>query len=443
MDYKKCSAGLFQLIAILSLLTVLNGTAAAAGEDNVFQGFPEVSAQQLVDAVLSRNPDLPAMRAAEDAARARIEQAKALDDPVMSYSAAPQTAGQRGMDFGQILSVSQRLPWPGKLGLRGDAARLDSNAARERVEATRLSLVAATKVAHADWYFLHAAIRINGINRTLLREFRNIVEVKYSAGTASKQDALRAEVEVALLEHRDIVLERRRREVLVVLNTLLQRPPDAPVPPPSNLPGVTRLPDVVSLREAALEIHPDLRALEARVEASRRRVALAKRDFYPDIRVTASYNSLWNQGEKRFTVGAGINIPLQGKRRSIMDEARADVTRLDLEQRAKVSQILGEVQRAHDRVRESTHVLSLYRDRLRPLAEENLDAARSDYEAGSGDFLDLIDAEKNLMQTQLELERALADYHRHLATLERSVGGLQAFEITRVGLGSIGGRGGS
>jgi len=89
-----------------------------------------------------------------------------------------------------------------------------------------------------------------------------------------------------------------------------------------------------------------------------------------------------------------------------------------------VSQLMGEVQRAVDKVRESEHVLILYQNRLLPLAEENLEAAQSDYESGSGNFLDLISTEKNLMQTRLQREQALADYHRRLATLKHIVGGM-------------------
>lgn len=408
-------------------------TVMAAPVDDGFNRDPQLTSARLVDAVLNRNPDIPAMRAAWEAAQARIEQAGALEDPMMSYAFAPQTAGASGMDFGQKLSISQHLPWPGKRALRGNAARFESDAAHEGIEQTRLKLTEAAKSAFADWYFVHAAIRVNAINKSLLQEFRNIAEIKYSAGRASKQDALRAEVEVVLLEHRDIVLARRRGEVLAVLNTLLQRLPDAPLPPPAEVSKDIPLPAVEQLRTAAMEAHPALRALAARIQAGRSRVALAERDFYPDIQLSAGYNTLWNQEEKRLTVGAGINIPLQGKRRAAKDETRAGLLRLDMEHKGKVSQILGVVQQAYDRVRESAHVISLYRERLLPLAEENLQAAQSDYESGSGNFLDLIGAEKNLMLTQLQLEQARADYHRQLAALEHTVGGSKALHSVNSG----------
>jgi len=394
--------------AVVTLALSSGFSAQAAENDALFANAQILTTAQLITAVLKRNADIPAMQAAWQVAQARIEQADAFDDPRLSYQIAPQTLAQDHMDFGQSLSISQRLPWPGKRSLRAGAAQFEADASREGITRARLRLTEATQHSYADWYFVHAALRINRINQSLLSEFQNIAEIKYAAGRTSKQDVLRAEVEATLLEHRGIVLERQRREVLSRINTLLQRLPDAPLPQPGGLAEVSTLPAIVVLRRQALKNHPDLRALQSHLQASHRRLALSERDFYPDITLSAGYNSLWNQDDKRLTVGASINIPLRGKRN---------------DQKTKVAQIMDAVQRAYEQVRENVHVLKLYRDRLLPLAEENLAAAQSDYESGSGGFLDLISAEKNRIQTQLQLQRAQADYHRRLATLERAIGG--------------------
>ncbi len=412
-------------IALLGLAAVCQPLMATEA-DIPFANESSLISSRLVEAVLARNPDIPAMKAAWTAAKARITTAESFDDPMLSYSVAPQTIGVPGVDFGQKLAFSQRLPWPGKRDLRGDVARFEADAAFEGIEQARLKLTEVTQAAYADWYFVHAALRVNNVNRSLLQEFQNIAEIKYAVGRASRQDALRAEVEVTLLEHRDIVLERRRRDVLAQLNTLLQRLPDLPLPLPAELPETLSLPEVEQLRAFALEHHPALRVVTARLRASRQRERLVERDLYPDITLNAGYNTLWNQDEKRLTVGAAINIPLHGRRNAAKDEARAMIMYLDAEQQATISQVLGEVQRAYDRVRESAHIITLYRERLLPLAEENLQAAQSDYESGSGNFLDLISVEKNLMQTRLQLEQARTDYHRHLAALEHTVGGPKA-----------------
>jgi len=424
MVYETFQSGRRSLTGVAMILLVSFGnTAVLAADDNLFDKNRHLTSEQLVEAVSSNNPTLPALQAAWQAAQSRIEPAAALDDPVLSYTAAPRTAGEDNLDFGQKLELSQKLPCPGKRRLRGESAQHEAEAAREDIDTVRLKLAAASRSLFADWYFIHEAVRINRVNQDLLQEFRRIAETQYSTGRASKQDALRADVEFNLLKHRDIVLERERREILARVNTLLNRTPDAPLPPPASVAMPGALPDVATLRARALAARPELKALAAQIEALKTKTDLARREFYPDFNVRAGYNSLWDRDEKRLSVGVAINLPLdQSKRRAAEDEARARSKRAEWTLSDQAAEVAGEVQRAYDRVAESRHVLALYRDRLLPLAEENLDAAKTDYQSGHGDFLTLVTTEKNLHQTQLQAEQALADLHRRLAELQRAVG---------------------
>jgi outer membrane protein TolC len=419
-------------IAVLLVVLATGGRALAdSDEATLFTPDRLLTARQLVDAVLARNPTLPAMQAAWQAAQSRIESAAALDDPLLSYATAPRTARADNEDFGQKLELSQKLPWPGKRQLRGERARHEADAAQQDVETSRLKLSATARSLFADWYFIHEAIRINGINQTLLQEFRRIAEARYSTGQASKQDALRADVEFNLLEHRAIVLERQRRDSLARINTLLNRAPDEPVPLPAKLTEPGPLPGVQALRTRAVQMRPELKALAAHIQASESSIGLARRAFYPDFNLKAGYNSLWTEDDKRFTVGVDINLPLnRSKRRAVADAARAKAMQAQWRLTDEEAVVAGEVQRAYDRVEESRHVLTLYRDRLLPLAEENLSAAKADYQAGSGDFLSLLTTEKNLMQTRLQVGQAMAELHRQLAALQRAVGVLAPLTAT-------------
>lgn len=406
------------------LLTSSCSPAQAADEDTLFNYSERITPAQLVEAVLARNPDLSSTQAAWQASQARIAQASALDDPMLSYAVAPGTAGATGLDFGQKLEISQKIPWPGKLRLRSEIAEHEADAAHEDIGSLRLKLAAATKSAFADWHYIHEAIRINHINTNLLQEFRRIAEMRYSAGLASKQDALRADVEFTMLEHQAIVLERQRREIMARINTLLNRAPDRQLPLPSALSVAAKLPEAKMLRARALKTRPELRALSAHIRAAGTRTGLAQRDYYPDFKLTGGYNSLWNRHAKRFTVGISINLPFdQSKRHASVDEFRAEMQRVEWDKAGAMKQIEAEVQNDYDRVEESIHTLSLFRKRLLPLAKENMEVARLDYQSGNGDFLTLISAEKNLIRTELELEQTKAGYHKRLAELERVVGG--------------------
>ncbi|MGH8592586.1 MAG: TolC family protein, partial [Gammaproteobacteria bacterium] len=387
-------------------------------------GSKQISTRELVQAVLSQNPSLPAMQAARDAAEARIVQASALNDPMFSYAFAPATVGVSDLDFSQTFELSQSLPWPGKRRLRGEAAQHEAKAAHEGIDSQRLKLIALAKSVFADWYFIHEAIRINRVNQDLLQEFRHITETKYSTGLASKQDALQADVELNMLTHQAILLERQRREVLAAINKLLNRTPDQAIPAPAPLPAPVPAPDAAALRARAMNAQSELKILATRIQSSRARALLASRDIYPDFELVAGYDSFWDREEQRFTVGVAVNIPLdRTKRRAAADEYQALMKQAEWELAEKRSALAGEVQRAYDGVQETLHVRALYRERLLPIAAENLEAAKADYAAGQGDFLALVTAEKNVMQTDLGERQSLADYHRRLAELERLVGG--------------------
>lgn len=397
---------------------------------NPSQADLSLSSSQLVAAVLAANPQMEVVEAIWQASVSRIEQESALDDPMLVHNMAPQTIGNQTIGFSQSTEVSQKISWPGKLRLRAEAAGFEADAANENMTTLRLVLSSTAKALFADWYYIHRAIEINRINQTLLAEFRDIAVTRYSTGSVGKQDALHAEVEIALLEHQAIVLERERRAILARLNTLLNRLPDEPIPPPSKLTEISALPDAKALHDSALQARPELKELAARIQASKAQTELARRAFYPDLNLSAGYNSFWDRSEQRFILGVGINLPLdQGKRHAAEREARARMKQAEWNRIDRMAKIREEVQIAYERTDESMHVLQLYQNKLLPLADETLEAAIADYQAGRGDFLTLISSEKNRMQTQLQTEQALTDTHRHLAELEHAVGSIEPLSV--------------
>lgn len=408
-------------VLLLAAPSVQSGTAKSA------QSHTEqtLDSSTLVAEVLASNPTLPAMQAAWEAATARVEQASALDDPTLAYLIAPVTIGDPGTQFGQKVELSQKIPWPGTLRLRGQAAQHEADAVREAITSVRLKLIDAATTLAARWAYIHEAIRINQVNQNLLEEFREIAVSRYSTGLASQQDALRADVSVNLLQHQTLILERERREITARINRLLNRTPNDPLPPPAKLLEPPQPPDITILRARARDNRPELKALAARTQAFKAQAGLAERARFPDVTFKAGYNALWDRKSKRFTIGVGVTLPLdQSKRRAAEDEVRAQIKQSEWERLDQAARIDEEVQIAYDRLQESRHTVILYRDSLLPLAQQELAAALSDYRAGIGDFLELISSEKSVMQTQLQSARALAGLHIRFGELTRAVGGL-------------------
>jgi outer membrane protein TolC len=178
----------------------------------LFEGETELDLERYLAEVLRRNPTLAAARHAVDSGVARYPQVTAFDDPLLGFAIAPGSIGFDAVDFAQRIELSQRFPWPGKLGLRGDVALSEAEARAEDLRTSRDQLVREAKSAFFHLYYVYRAI-----------EIRRAAETRYAAGTASKQDALQAEVAYDHLLHRGIVLERTRRVALGRSNALLNR----------------------------------------------------------------------------------------------------------------------------------------------------------------------------------------------------------------------------
>ena len=414
----------FRLLSIDLPLLAAKTSGAPAELMPLFAEQTELHLEALRQAVLRRNPTLTVMQSAWRAALERYPQVASLDDPSFSYGLAPATIGASALDFGQRFEVSQRFPWPGTLRLKGEAAQREAQAAGEDVNAARLQLLEATDQAFYDLYFVQRAIDINLVNQELLSEFQRITERRYAAGLVQKQDALQAEVEHQYLAHQGIILSHTRGVAVARLNTLLHLPPESFLPPPpKDLPGVQSLPPMAVLQSAAMQHRPELRALALRIEARSADVKLTQLAYFPNFTISGGYNSLWQEDDLRPDIGVSLNFPLQlGRRKAALQEAQAKAHEAQARLEEQRAQVTFAVSQAAENVRENAHVVELYRTAIIPTVEENLAAARSDYETGLSDFVTLITAEKALRLAELNYHQALANYHKGRAQLEQAVG---------------------
>ena len=379
----------------------------------------------LVAAVLVRNPTLAEMQAAVRVAAARAESARALDDPMATAMVAPLSLGG-GAPFGFEVRASQRIPFPGKLRLRGEAAREEANAAAAELEAAKLELAATAVDLYADYYVNARELEINDEHLALLGALKEVATARYGAGLVPQQAPVQAEVEAARMLHHGVELRAARLRLVAKMDALLRRPADVPLPPaPGDLPvPAMDMEHGPALASAAVE-RPELRAQRAAIAARRAELELARRGRQPDFEAMAGYSSMWDTPEHRFTVGVGVNLPL--RRRRIAAEiaaAQAELERSNAALQRLTDQFDAEAVTAAADRDEAVHLVELYRDRVLPAARDQVQAARASFETGGESMLGVIEAERSLRDAQLEYQRALAGSLRARATVSRTLGRL-------------------
>lgn len=402
------------------------GRARAAQADGaeLFATDKHLDRETLVAAVLARNPSVDAAREALRAALAEIPQATAFDDPMLGYELAPlSVAGDAPL--GQIVSVRQKLPFPGKRRRAGEVALAMAEAEAAEVGIVQLELAQLASELYDDYFVAAQALAINAHHKGLLEQIKKSAEAQYVAGRAAQQDPIQAEVELAQLERERITLEAERDQIIARLNGLLHRSPSATLPPaPAEL-AIAAAPTGTSaeLQELAMRRRPQREAASARIRAARAKAEVAERAFYPDFEVMGSYNSMWGMNAHRWMVGVMIDVPIQrGKRRAAVEQAEAQIAEARFEDLRLVDEIRVEVDRATRRVTEAQALVAVHVDKLLPAARAQVDSARVGFTAAQNSFLAVVEAQKSLREIELSLAMARAELSRRRAALARAVG---------------------
>jgi outer membrane protein TolC len=405
--------------------TALPVSYQAPAEDapgDALGGQAELSVEELVREVEARNPSLQAASAAWRAAAERYPQAVSLEDPMVGFLVGP---GGVGLDQGGgwMVEASQKIPWSGKRALRGSAAAAEADAVQSEIGLARLRLAEAARTAFYDYYLARREMEVNVSTGKLTVQFREIAKNKYQSNQATEQDVLQADVELASLESRLAELARDERVAVARINTLLHRGPHDRLPPPPALVGAAAvLPSADELQQTAIAFRPDLFAQQARIRAEEANLALACKEYSPDLNLVAKYDAFMPV-DQRAEVGMEVNVPLHNARRSAaVSEAENRLAQRRAEYQELLDQVQFEVQSAHERATQSQQVIRLYEDKILPATQRSLDSAQANYTSGKLDFLRLIDAQRQVYTQREMYYQAIAEFHRRLAELERAVG---------------------
>jgi outer membrane protein TolC len=322
-----------------------------------FADTSELSVEALIEQVLARNPSLTQMVAAWQAASARYPQVTSLEDPMFGATIGPGTIApeDQGVEFAYRLEISQKLPFPGKLKLRGENALAEASAAERDVEDMRLQLVEGARTAFYNYYLVDRALAVNEESVRLLRDFRTNAQVRYQTGLVPEQDVLQADVEIGKEQDRRLELEQMREVTIARINTLMHLAPDSPLPPPPKELNVTDGPlEAVALRATAVARRPDLQALADRIAAEEASLGLAHKEFYPDFEPFFMYDRfMGNVSDNRdlaTMLGLRLNLPVYRKRRyAAVAEAEARIAQRKAELARLTDQVNLQVQEAYAR----------------------------------------------------------------------------------------------
>lgn len=354
----------------------------------------------------------------------RTEATGRLDDPKLMLGVAPQTFGDERLDDGYIVELSQPLPWPGVLSLKKQVSAAQADVWQARLQQGQVNLAKQIRLAYAQWQYHRQLQAINERHQALWQEFIAVVRAKYASGTSTKSAVLQATHEHHLLQQEAIELKAMTERDISELKRLGNLHAQTRIDIANNELPLTRLkPEYWQTLLANLDQQPLMEGLAAERQQKARELSLAEKDRYPTFNVMARYNSLWMNDEQRWVVGVGFNLPFDfSKRQSREDSLRAEQMALRWQQQDLRVQLREMLMQTHSLWQQAKDVSALYQKDLLPLSRENLTTARDEYQSGSGDFLSLLTAQRQLLSTERKAQQALRDQFAQFAQLLAAAG---------------------
>jgi cobalt-zinc-cadmium efflux system outer membrane protein len=410
-------------------VSVANGSADfLAGQPQSPQTMPERTAAELVQLALANNPGPQALQAALNAAQERIAISGSWPDPMLSWAVAPNTLDNPMLGDRHIIALSQPLPWFGKRELNREVARGLRDAQSQDLVALKLELASRTRSAFARWHYVQQALLANADNQTLIKDLAAVARSSYAAGRASQQALVKAELRRVQLQRQCLALQRDHAQLLAHLQALTNTRVALGHPAALGMPPV--LPALAALLDLSRSSNPQLEALAAREAASRSQLERVQRDYFPDFKFNASYVGTLDPPDKRLQVGLAVELPLNvSRRRAQVDGARAEAARTRWAMQERALQIDEELQSSWAAADEADQTGALFAASILPLARQNLNAARADWSSGASEFQSVIDAEEDLLEARLGLEKARADAWMYRAKINQLSGAVLHAEL--------------
>jgi outer membrane protein TolC len=397
------------------------------------------------------SPTVSAAEARLTAARAGVRPAAALPDPMLMAGVVNLPLGSPGFRDEmtmKMIGVEQTLSFPGKRGLRREAALHQVEAAEAELEQVRRE--AARDVA-AAWFDLAMADSLRTLaerQHQLLLTVARAAQAGYSAGRGGQEEPLRVQTELVRLSGAVAALRVERTRALARLNALLGRTSSVPVGPArypgrflaaalggaSGVPAFadtslgafaagSGLPSIDTLQAEVLATSPMIRAHLAELAAQSARVDLAAREARPDPTIGLQYGQRAGMTDM---VSATVSLPIplwRGRKQGqVAAGARATLDALEHEHHRMASALEAEVLDLAQTMELHRTRLALLQAGVQPRARAAAEAALAGYRTGRTSFQAVLDTYVALYTDEADAVRLLTEYAKAAVSLESLLG---------------------
>jgi multidrug efflux system outer membrane protein len=333
------------------------------------------------------------------------------------YTAGLNVTGYELDLFGRVRSLT-------------DAALYRYFATEEGRKAAQISLIAAVANTYLTLLADDAQLAVARQTLQTRNEAYRLLKLKFDNGALSEYDLAQAETLVEGAKAAVALLQRQRMQSENALTLLVGQPLPADLPPALPLDRQGLLAELpAGLPSELLERRPDVRQAERELQAANANIGAAKANFFPRITLTGSIGlasddlgGLFQNRAWQFAPRITLPIFDAGYNQATLEMSETD-------RDIAVAQYERSIQVAFREVADALAGRATYGEQLRAQqAQTAAEQKRSDlaelrFRNGVASFLDVLDAQRALFQTQQATIIVQAAQQQNLVTLYKVLGG--------------------
>jgi len=384
----------------------------------------------LVNEAISMSPKIRLLESKLNVASARIEQGTNLPDPVLklglvnmpinsfSFTQEPMT--------GKSIGLSQAIPYPSGLSAAADVKAIDTLIIRQEIKDMRNEIKRDFSKLYYELQFVTTEIKLSKERINLLKQILEVVKAKFEIAEVSMQNIIQVEVELALVKDKIEKRVSKKNAIVAEMNAILLRKETNPMNIVQIEIGEYKLISPSRILEFAEKNRPKLEGIRLSEEKSELMERQAEYEFYPNFSIgiqysQRDYNQLSNIDYNDFlSFVAGITLPINygGKKTAKVNEAKYLQNLYRENYNSAIQDLKSSINVITAKISELNNRYDLISGTLLPLAEQSLQIALSDYQVDKIDFVNVINAEKEILNVRTELYRIQTDYNQSIVMLE-------------------------
>lgn len=355
----------------------------------------------------------------------RMPQVKALPDPTVMFSYYINPVETRIGPVRAGLSVNQAFPWFGQLEAQEQAVANIAKARFEAFDDERNRLFYEVRATYYNLYVLETAIRITEENIVLLETFKQLANVRLESNTGSAVDLLRVEMDLAELRNDLGFLSDSRSPINAEFHKLLNYDSIGSILVPDTLSVISIDDNLQVLLDSMLINNPELKQYDAEINALISEARVAEKMGLPSFNIGLSYSFIGKRSDVENLSGngkdaiifpqIGMSLPIWGnKYQSMILEKELLQTSKIQEKENTTNMLIENLEKIWRDYLDAKRRVVLYRY-LSQLASQSLDILLAEYTSAGTDFEEILRMDRQLLNYDLELEKARADQNTSAA----------------------------